>query len=337
MTPLPESAARRYGRVFDEIAAEYDRHRPAYPGELIDQACRVAGIGSGDRVLEVGCGGGQLTRSLAGRGLRVTAVDPGTNLIALARQNLDGAAEVEFVNAQFEDARLPRERFRAMFSASAFHWVDPEVSWQRAADVLVPGGTLALVSYFGLEETRSRQDQDAALAAMRRVAPDIAASWPAYRDLDGTLAGIERHRGNVSQAWSWLGSYDIGRDYAGRLFGDVQAAVMPKLAEHTPDQLNAVVRTMSFYARLSPDQRRALEREYEAIYQRFGRPIRASTIAVLLTARRRADPAGAKGQQWQRQLTRRRSTTTPSPPPTPCPTSSEQPSPRSATPGRGAH
>src|ERR1022692_2695704 len=98
MTPLPESAARRDGRVFDEIAAEYDRRRPAYPGELIDQACRVAGIGSGDRVLEVGCGSGQLTRSLAGRGLRVTALEPGASLNALARQNLQGAGEVEFVN-----------------------------------------------------------------------------------------------------------------------------------------------------------------------------------------------------------------------------------------------
>jgi SAM-dependent methyltransferase len=293
MTPLPESAARRYGKVFDGIAAEYDRHRPAYPDELIAQACRVAGLRSGDRVLEVGCGSGQLTRSLAGRGLRVTAVEPGANLIALAGQNLDGAGEVEFVNAPFEEARLPRGRFRAVFSASAFHWVDPEASWQRAADVLAPGGTLALVQYFGLVEARSRQDQEAVLAALRQVAPDIAAGWPAYRDLDGTLAGIERHRGNISHAWSWLGSYDIGRGYAGRLFGDVQAAVMPKLIEHTPGELGALVRTMSFWARLSPDQRQALDREHEAIYQRFGRPIRASTIAVLLTARRGADPAGA--------------------------------------------
>lgn len=297
MTPLPESAARRDGRVFDEIAAEYDRHRPAYPDELIDQACRVAGIGSGDRVLEVGCGSGQLTRSLAGRGLRVTALEPGTSLISLARQNLEGAAEVEFVNAQFEDARLPRERFRAVFSASAFHWVDPEVSWQRAADVLVPGGTLTLVQYFGMQEARTRQDQGAVLAAIRTVAPDIAASWPAYRDLDSTLAGIERRRDNISQAWSWLGSYDIGREYADRLFGEVKAAVMPKLIEQTPDEIGALVRTMSFYAQLSPEQRQALDREYEAIYQRLGRPIRASTIAVLLTAQRRADPTGAKGQQ----------------------------------------
>ena len=171
MTPSSESAARRYGRVFDEIAADYDRHRPAYPDQLIDQACRVAGIGSGDPVLEVGCGSGQLTRSLAARGLRVTALEPGTNLISLARQNLGGAGEVEFVNAQFEGAQLPRERFRAVFSASAFHWVDPEVSWRRAADVLVPGGTLALVQYFGMAEARSKQDQDAALAAIRNGRP----------------------------------------------------------------------------------------------------------------------------------------------------------------------
>ena len=286
MAQIPESTARRYGKVFDEIADEYDRRRPAYPDELIDQACRVAGIGSGDRVLEVGCGSGQLTRGLVARGLHVTVLEPGKSLIALARQNLEGAGEVEFVNAQFEDALLPRAQFAAVFSASAFHWVDPKISWQRAADVLVAGGTLALVQYFGLEEPRSKPDQEAALAAIRKIAPDIAANWPVYRDLDATLAGMEQRRGNVSEVWAWLGSYDIGQDYAGRLFGDVQAAVMPKLIEHTPDQLNALLRTMSFYARLSPGQRQALEREYEALYERLGRPIRASTVAALVTARR---------------------------------------------------
>jgi len=289
MTRLPEATARRYGRVFDEIADEYDRHRPAYPDELIDQACRVAGIGSGDPVLEVGCGSGQLTRSLAARGLHVTALEPGASLIALARQNLDGAGEVEFVNARFEDAPLPGGRFRAVFSASAFHWIDPEVSWQKAADVLVPGGTLALVSYFGLSEPRTKPDQEATLAAIAKVAPEVAADWPAYRDLGATLAGTEQRRGNVSRVWAWLGSYDMGRDYAGRLFGDVQVAVMPKLIEHTPDELNALLRTMSFYARLAPAQRDALALEYEAIYERLGRPIRASVVTALVTARRGAE------------------------------------------------
>jgi SAM-dependent methyltransferase len=286
MTRPPPSGTRRYGQVFDAMAAEYDRHRPAYPDELVDQACRVAGIGPGDRVLEVGCGTGQLTRSLLARGLHVTALEPGANLIALARQNLQGAGTTEFVHAKLEEAVLPRGQFRAVFSASAFHWVDPEVSWRKVADALVAGGTLALIQYFGLEEPRSQRDQDAVLTALATVAPDIAAGWPAYRDLDATLAGVEERRGNVSQAWAWLGSYDIGRDYAGRLFGDVQVAVTPELLEHVPSELNALVRTLSFYTRLSPDQRQALEREYDAIYERFGRPIRSSILAALVTARK---------------------------------------------------
>jgi SAM-dependent methyltransferase len=212
--------------------------------------------------------------------------------MALARQNLEAAGEVEFVNAQFEDALLPHEEFRAVFSASAFHWVDPKVSWQKAADVLVPGGTLALVQYCGLAEPRTRRDQETALAAIRKIAPDIAANWPAYRDLDATLAGMEQRRGNVSEVWAWLGSYDIGQDDAARLFGDVRVAVMPKLIEHTPGELNALLRTLSFYARLSPGQRQALEREHEAIYERLGRPIRASTVAALVTARRSTEGAG---------------------------------------------
>ena len=295
MTRLTEPTARRYGKVFDDVAEEYDRHRPAYPDELIDQAFQVAGIGRGDHVLEVGCGSGQLTRALVARGLHVTAVEPGKSLLALARQNLEGAGEVEFVNAEFEDASLPHEQFQAVFSASAFHWIDPEVSWQKAADVLVPGGTLALIQYCGLEEPRSKRDQEEALAAIRKVAPDIAANWPTYRDLDATLAGMEQRRGNVSEVWAWVGSYDIGQDYAGRLFDDVQAAVMPQLVEHTPDELNALIRTLSFYARLSPAQRQALERENEAIYERLGRPIRAGTVATLVTARR-----STKGEDHRR-------------------------------------
>jgi SAM-dependent methyltransferase len=283
---MPGSTARQYGKVFDEIAAEYDRIRPTYPDELIDQACQVAGLGDGDRVLEIGCGTGQLTRSLTARGLYVTALEPGANLIALARQNLENATEVDFVNKKLEDAPLPREHYRAVFSASAFHWVDPEVGWQKAADVLVPGGTLALVSYFGLTEPRSEQDQEAMLAAMTKVAPDVAADWPTYRDLDGTLAGVEQRRDNISAVWSWLGNYDLAQDIAGRLFGDVQVAAMPRLSEHTADELNAIMSTMSFWARISPDQRRALEREYQGIQERLGRPIRASTVTVLVTARR---------------------------------------------------
>jgi SAM-dependent methyltransferase len=280
--------ARSYGKVFDEVAVEYDRNRPAYPDVLIDQACKVAGVGEGDRVLEIGCGTGQLTRSLLARGLRVTALEPGAQLICIAEQSLKDAGDVEFVHARLEDVQLSRASYEAAFSASAIHWVDPDLGWRRIAGALVPGGTLALIQYFGLQEQRSVDDQEALLSALRRHAWEIAATWPTYRDLDCTTAGVRERRGNVADAWGWLGSYDIGRDYVADLFEDLQLATVPTMTEHTAGELNALLGTMSFWARLSPEEREALANENHALHARLGRPIRASTLAALVTARRSA-------------------------------------------------
>ncbi len=276
---------RSYGRVFNEIAEEYERHRPAYPDALIDRACEAAGLAAGARVLEIGCGTGQLTRSLLARGLRVTAVEPGEQLIARARDRLAGG-DVEFVNARLEDASVPRAHYRAVFAASAIHWVDPDVSWRKIADALVDGGTVALVSYFGLEDPRSAEDQQALRAGLARIAPELAAEWPSYRDLDGLLAGATLRRENVSEAWAWLGSYEVARRYVRDLFQDTLLAAMPILVEHTADALNALLGTMSFWARLSPRQSDALLAENQALHERLGRPIRSSTVACLVTARR---------------------------------------------------
>jgi SAM-dependent methyltransferase len=280
--------ARSYGKVFNEVAGEYDRNRPTYPDALVDQACEVAGIRDGDRVLEIGCGTGQLTRSLLARGLRVTALEPGDQLIRVAEENLKEAGDVEFVHARLEDMRLPRGSYEAVFSASAIHWVDPDLSWRKIADALVPDGTLALIQYFGLQEQRSVDDQEALLSVLRRHAGEVAATWPTYRGLDCTIAGVQERRRNVADAWGWLGSYDIGRDYAADLFEDLQLATVPTLIEHTAGELNALLGTMSFWARLSPEERDALVNETHALHERLGRPIRASTVAALLTARRSA-------------------------------------------------
>jgi SAM-dependent methyltransferase len=284
---MPDGTLQRsYGKVFDQVAAEYDRHRPTYPEQLIDLACELAGLEPGDRVLEIGCGTGQLTRSLLARGLRVTAIEPGAQLARLARQRLEGTGELELVNARLEDARLPHEHFRAVFSASAIHWVDPDIGWQRVADALVPGGTLALIQYFGLYEPRSADDQQALLSTMTRIAPEITASWPAYRDLEATLAGVRERRENISEVWAWLGRYELARGYATELFDDVQIAAAPALVEHTAVELNALLGTMSFWSRLSPEQREAMENANRALREQLGRPIRSSIVACLVTARR---------------------------------------------------
>jgi 16S rRNA A1518/A1519 N6-dimethyltransferase RsmA/KsgA/DIM1 with predicted DNA glycosylase/AP lyase activity len=50
----------------------------------IHDLVRLAGLGPGDRVIEIGCGTGQATVPLAERGLTITAVELGAELAAVA-------------------------------------------------------------------------------------------------------------------------------------------------------------------------------------------------------------------------------------------------------------
>jgi SAM-dependent methyltransferase len=136
----------RLRATFDEAAELYDRARPRYPPALFDDLARLARIGPGSRVLEIGPGTGQATAPLAERGCRVVAVELGADLAAVARRNLARFPDVEVVTAAFEDWPLPSEPFDLVLAATVFHWVDPAVRVAKAADALRPGGTLATVT-----------------------------------------------------------------------------------------------------------------------------------------------------------------------------------------------
>ena len=96
-------------------------------------------------MLEIGPGTGQATRPLAERQFEVTAVEIGPNLAALARSKLAGFPNVKVHVAAFEDWPLPAEPFDAVVSASAFHWLDPEVVVNKVAAALRSGGSLAVI------------------------------------------------------------------------------------------------------------------------------------------------------------------------------------------------
>jgi SAM-dependent methyltransferase len=286
-----DAETRHYGAVFDTVAAQYDRNRPTYPAEIVDRACETAGLTAGDRVLEIGCGTGQLTRDLVARGLHVTAVEPGANLIELAGRNLHGAGTVEFIHSRFE-AAAPGARFAAVFSASAIHWIDPDVGWGKIAQSLAPGGVLALIQHSALRHAHIATDDDALMSVLAQAAPELAAGWPPLRDLETILSGVEDRRENVSEVWGWLGHPAVARPDAAALFLDVQIAAVPMVAERTADELNALLRTTSLFPRLTPSQQEALERGNREIEERVGRPIRAGMAAMLVTARGARGPGG---------------------------------------------
>jgi ubiquinone/menaquinone biosynthesis C-methylase UbiE len=277
---------RRYAQIFDGVAEEYDRERRGYPEELIDAACRAGALTAGDRVVEVGCGTGLLTAALLARGLTVEAVDPGANMIRLARRRIGEGAAVRFHHGTFEEVVLPDAAFAAVFSATAFHWIEPKVGWARAAAVLEPGGVLGLLQYCDVWDASTVDDRRALHAALAKVAPEIASSWPGLRDADTILSGAHDRRRNISEVWSWVGRHDLGIPEAARLFDEVEITTVPVYTEQTGDQLNAYLRTTSLYARIDPDRRADLEAENRRVAERAGGVIRSSELAVLATGRR---------------------------------------------------
>lgn len=130
--------------TFDAVAERYDAVRPGYPAATVDDLVELAGLRPGDRVLEIGCGTGQLARPMVRRGLAVTAVELGAELAAVARRELAGSAEV--VVGAFEDVPLDDDAFDLVVAATSLHWIDPAVRLAKPARILRPGGALAVVS-----------------------------------------------------------------------------------------------------------------------------------------------------------------------------------------------
>jgi SAM-dependent methyltransferase len=135
---------RRLRSLFDRVAEHYDAVRPGYPRAVVDDLVALAGLTPGARVLEIGCGTGQLTVELARRGLDVTAVELGASLARLARHHLAPFPDARVVVGAFEDHAV-HEPADAVVAALSFHWLPPDVRVVRSAAALRPAGALALI------------------------------------------------------------------------------------------------------------------------------------------------------------------------------------------------
>jgi SAM-dependent methyltransferase len=132
--------------MFDKAADLYEHARPNYPVGLFDDLASLSRLPEHAQILEIGCGTGKATLPLADLGFQIVCVELGEQLAAVARRRLAAFPNVEIINADFESWEAGNSRFDAVVAFTAFHWIDPDLRYEKAARLLRQDGALAVVT-----------------------------------------------------------------------------------------------------------------------------------------------------------------------------------------------
>jgi ubiquinone/menaquinone biosynthesis C-methylase UbiE len=115
-------------------------------------AIRLLGLQGSERVLDVGCGTGVLTRQVAqrlvGPDACVVGVDAAPKMIQVARRRAEGLPHVRFEVGVAESLAFADASFDCALSTFFFHHIDAELKRRSLAElrrVLKPGGCLIIV------------------------------------------------------------------------------------------------------------------------------------------------------------------------------------------------
>jgi SAM-dependent methyltransferase len=251
---------------FGAVAEDYDRYRPTYPPQLVDDVCDLL---PGRRIVEIGAGTGIATSQFATHDVDITCVEPDPAMAGVLAGKFVGSDAVRVDVATFEGWSAARdadaERFDGLICAQAWHWADPATRWRDAAAALSRGGLLAL---FWNRDGYADPD---VLAALIEV----------YERHGGVDRVVLRHTQEV-EAWSDE-DIEAAVDFTNHEDRIYRWRMRQSVVDHV-----ARLCTISAHLILSPDVQDAIHQDLvETLTGRFGSEIELAMNTGLLLARRR--------------------------------------------------
>lgn len=261
--------------LFSSDVTAYDTGRPGYPEPVYELLREVCGLGTGTAVLEIGPGTGQATGRLLDLGASVTGVELSAEFAALLEAKYaDRSFTVEV--GPFEDVALGAASFDLIVAATSFHWVPTEAGLRRCADILRPGGWLALWwTYFG-DPDRPDPFRDALTPIFEELAPSLVDVFPGAAFMAGAHPYVLDANARVTEI-----------DATGH-FGPVRCETIPWTGRHTAAELRAMFGTFSPCLALPWSQRAMV---LEAIEQlatgTFGGVVERPYLTLMYLAQRR--------------------------------------------------
>lgn len=226
--------------TFDQDASLYEKVRPGYPNALFEDIIKFSKIAEDGRILEIGCGTAQATLPFAERGYAIHCIELGANLAAIAKRKLSAYPKVQVSVGNFEEYPLEERTFDLVISATAFHWIDPEVGYRKAAEVLKPDGALALFWNKPVQTQVSADFVQSIQNVYERVVPEMAKRFPGLVHPDAVPTPIKD---------------EIDRS---RLFGEVTVLKYNWETEYTAQAYVNLLNTYSDHIALERDIRAEL-------------------------------------------------------------------------------
>ena len=132
--------------TFNEVSEEYGRLRPHYPDALSSDLIAYSMLDATKKALEIGIGAGQATLPFLKTGCELNAVEIGDKLARYSREKFASYKNFKVLNQDFESALLIEDSFDLIYSASAFHWIKPEIGFPKVCRLLKSGGVFAWFS-----------------------------------------------------------------------------------------------------------------------------------------------------------------------------------------------
>lgn len=148
---------RRLSDLFDALAPTYDAVGVDLFAPIAERLVELVGIGSGDRVVDIGCGKGAFllpAARAAGPGGSVTGIDLSPAMVDAARRaaRVAGLDNVRVVAGDAAAPALRKASFDVVGSSLVlFFLADPAAALAVWHDLLVPGGRLGLTTFGAID------------------------------------------------------------------------------------------------------------------------------------------------------------------------------------------
>jgi ubiquinone/menaquinone biosynthesis C-methylase UbiE len=155
-----------YKDTFRGTAWYYARFREKYPREFFDLIKSKFALSKSDRILDLGCGTGEIAIPICESVKEVVAMDPEPEMLAegMNQAAMQGVRNIVWIEGGSEDLSIINNigRFKLVTMGTSFHWMDRGKTLEELYEMIIGGGGIAIAGNTSIWTNAQKDWQKAA-------------------------------------------------------------------------------------------------------------------------------------------------------------------------------